>query len=245
VERVPAGALEQQGLVFPDGAEDGCGGDVGSIATREEVGVYARSTTVRADASRVEEIIAFVRDDVMSTVQTMEGFVGLSILVDRGSGRWIVTSSWATEEALRASAAGVRQVRAHAVKLGGRGEAEVRDWEVAVMRRAHGTQDGACTRVVWVRGDPTRTDAAVDAFRTRILPNIEQLAGVSSVSMMVDRRDGLTAVGTTYDSRDALARAGEQARANRDEFARVIGGQIADVGEFDLVLAHLRVPETA
>jgi len=63
--------------------------------------------------------------------------------------------------------------------------------------------------------------------------------------MMVDRRDGLTAVGTTYDSRDALARAGEQARANRDEFARAIGGQIADVGEFDLVLAHLRVPETA
>jgi heme-degrading monooxygenase HmoA len=207
--------------------------------------MYARSTTARADVSKLGEVIAFVRDDVMATVQAMDGFVGLSMLVDRGSGRWIVTSSWATEEALRAGAAGIREVRTRAVERGAGGEVEVRDWEVAVMRRAHGTQDGACTRVVWVRGEPSRTDEAVEAFRTRILPKIEQLAGVSSVSMMIDRRDGLKAVATTYDSRDALTGAGGQALANRDEFARAIGGRITDVGEFDLVLAHLRVPEMA
>lgn len=131
------------------------------------------------------------------------------------------------------------------VELAGDSGAEVGEWEVAVMHRNHGTHDGARTRVVWVRGDARHTDQAVEAFRTRILPKIEQLAGVSSVSMMVDRREGLTAVATTYDSRDALRRADEQARANREDFARATGGEVIDVGEFDLVLAHLGVPEMA
>jgi heme-degrading monooxygenase HmoA len=206
--------------------------------------MYARSNTVRADAAKVDEVIAFVRDDVMATVQGVDGFVGLSLLVDRGSGRCVVTTSWATEEALRTSAAGVGESRARGAELAG-GDVEVREWEIALMHRDHGTHDGACTRVVWLRGDPGRTDEAVEAFRTRILPKIEQLAGMSSVSMMTDRREGLRAVATTYDSRDALRRADEQARANRDEFARATGGEIVDVGEFDLVLAHLRVPEMA
>ena len=207
--------------------------------------MYVRSNTVRADAAKVDELIAFVRDDVMATVQALDGFVGLSLLVDRGSGRCIATTSWATEEALRASAAGVSDSRARGVEVAGGSGAEVREWEVAVMHRDHGTRDGACTRVVWVRGDPSHTDEAVEVFRTRILPKIEQLAGMSSVSMMVDRREGVTAVATTYDSRDALRRVGEQARANRDEFARATGGEVIDVGEFDLVVAHLRVPEMA
>lgn len=207
--------------------------------------MYARSNTVRADASKVDEVIAFVRDDVMATVQAMDGFVGLSLLVDRGSGRCIVTTSWATEAALHASAAGVSENRARGVEVAGGGDAEVQEWVVAVMRRAHATREGACTRVVWVRGDPNRIDEAAEAFRTRILPKIERLAGVSSVSLMVDQGEGWQVAATTYDTREALRRADEQAHANRDEFARDIGGEVVDVGEFDLAMAHLRVPELA
>lgn len=207
--------------------------------------MYARSNTVRADVAKVDEVVAFVRDDVMATVQAMDGFVGLSMLVDRNTGRCIVTTAWATEEAMRASAAGVGESRARAVEMAGGSEADVQEWEVAVMHRDHATRDGACTRVVWVRGDASHADQAVEAFRTRILPNIERLAGVSSVSMMVDRRQGVAVVATTYDSREALRRAEEPARANRDEFAGTTGGEVIDVGEFELVLAHLRVPEMA
>ena len=51
------------------------------------------------------------------------------------------------------------------------------------------------------------------------------------------------AVATTYDSRDAMMQAGERAAALRSGFAQAAGMQITEMAEFDLVIAHLRVPE--
>jgi hypothetical protein len=49
---------------------------------------------------------------------------------------------------------------------------------------------------------------------------------------------------TTYDSRADMERATDAARGMREEFTPRMGVTITDMGEFDLVLHHLRVPET-
>jgi len=49
---------------------------------------------------------------------------------------------------------------------------------------------------------------------------------------------------TVYENRDAMNRAAETAKPMREEFTRQVGSEILEVAEFDLVLAHLRVPET-
>ena len=65
--------------------------------------MYARSITIMGDPERLDEGIAYVRDEVMPTITALDGCVGLSMLVDRGNGQCIVTSSWETQEAMRAS----------------------------------------------------------------------------------------------------------------------------------------------
>ena len=49
--------------------------------------------------------------------------------------------------------------------------------------------------------------------------------------------------GVTFDSREAMERARERGDALKAEKSQEAGAVELDDGEFDLVLAHLRVPE--
>src|SRR3954447_23893952 len=73
--------------------------------------MHARSTTIKADPEKLDAGIAYVRDEVLPTVQQIDGCIGLSMLTDRESGRCIVATAWANEQAMRATAAEDRAVQ--------------------------------------------------------------------------------------------------------------------------------------
>ena len=206
--------------------------------------MYARATTIQAQPSSIDAGIAHVRGEVMPAVMGVEGCVGLSLLVDRPSGRCIATSAWQSAEAMRASQEQVRPIRDRAAELFG-GNAQVNEWEIAVLHRNHQSQQGACVRATWIEGEPAQMDRAIEVFRTTSLPAIEQLEGFCSASLMVDRRSGRAVSSVTYDSHEAMERNREQAGTVRTAGAKQAGANILDVGEFELAVAHLRVPEMA
>jgi heme-degrading monooxygenase HmoA len=206
--------------------------------------MYARSTTIHGNPGSLDEGIAYVRDEVMPAVTGMEGCVGLSMLVDRESGDCIVTTSWRDEEAMRSSAEGVRSMRERAAEMFGGAAPQVQEWEIAVLHRVHEAGEGACTRVTWSRADPAEADRVLDGWRMSVLPKLEEMPGFCSVSMLVSRSEGMGASAVTFKDRQSLEQTRESARAMRDEFAPKMGVAITDVREFELVLAHLRVPET-
>jgi quinol monooxygenase YgiN len=204
--------------------------------------MYARSTTVRGKPQAMDDGIAYVRDKVMPTIHPMDGCVGLSMLVERETGRCIVTTSWVDHDALTASADGVVAIRQRAADIMG-GPAEVQEWEVALMHRLHTAHHGACARVIWSDGEPADTDRMVDSFRMGVLPKLNELPGCCSVSVMVDRGSGRSVVTTTYDSPQDMVAAREAAAGMREQFNQQMNRTITEVAEFELVLAHLRVPE--
>ena len=87
-------------------------------------------------------------------------------------------------------------------------------------------------------------DDMVSDFRMTLLSKLDDLPGFCSVSVMIDRDSGMAATAVTYDSRQDMLDASEAAAALRNAFVRQVGSEITDMTEFDLVLAHLRVPET-
>ena len=205
--------------------------------------MYARSTTFRGKPQSVDDGIAYVRDEVMPDVQKMDGCIGLAMLADRTSGRCIVTTAWADAEAMHRSAEGVTSMRQRAAEILG-GELHVDEWEIAVLHRMHEAREGASARVIWSRGDPARMDEVVDAFRMTMISRIEELPGFCSLSVMVDRIKGRVATAVNYDTRDEMNQAQERGMALRHEFNTRMGLEATEVAEFDLVVAHLRVPET-
>ncbi len=198
--------------------------------------MYARSTTLHGKTENIDAGLRFVENEVRPIMDRIEGCLGLSCLVDRESGQAIVTSSWQSEEAMRASDDQLRGVRERGREIFG-GSMQVDEWEIGAMHR---TDHGSACRVTWVQGD---MDALLDVFKFNALPAIEQIPGFCSASVLVNRSTGIGCVTTTYDGRDAL----EASRASADQIrasaSEQAGTQIIEVREFELTYAHLHVPE--
>ena len=167
----------------------------------------------------------------------------MSAMIDRGSGRCIITTAWETDEAMRASAEKASQLRNRAAEnLGGNVE-KIEEWEIAVLHRDHQAADGACARVTWVKGDPATADPKIDYYKTSVLPELENLDGFCSASLLIERATGRSVSTVTFDSREAMERNRDQAMALKTEKMREAGVEELDECEFELALAHLRVPE--
>jgi quinol monooxygenase YgiN len=202
--------------------------------------MYARTTTMRGRTEVVDDLTAYIRDEVMPTVTGLDGCVGLSLLIDR-DGRCIATSAWESEAAMQDSAERVAGLRERAAVLFGVAP-DVQEWEIAVLHRAH--RDGACARVTWTRTDPAHLDRVIDAYRDSLMPWWEETAGFCSNSLLVDRRDGRCVSTVVFESHEAMAHTRDQFTTLREEFAARMSLEVLEVAEFDLALAHLRVPET-
>ena len=206
--------------------------------------MYARSTTVLAHLKSIDAGVAHIRDEVMPTLLGMEGCIGLSMLVDRNTGRCIATSAWRTREAMLASERQLRPVRDHVAEILGN-RPQVDEWEIAVLHRDHTSRSGACVRASWVRMAPAQADRVVDVYRMGLLPVMQDYDGFCSASLLVDRASGLAVSSVSYDSIESMQRSREKSDALREAGAREAGVEIVEVCEYELALAHLRVPEMA
>lgn len=202
--------------------------------------MFARSTSFSGSPEGIDSGIEFVRDEVMPTITQMPGCVGMSFVIDRASGRCIATSSWASLDDMRASFNQLAPMRDRGADILG-GAPTVDEWEVALMHRDHRSADGACCRVTW--GRTSDIDRVVHGFRDQVLPQIEELDGFCSASMLVDREGGRTCGTVTFDSRAALDGSRDTAAQMRSRASEMFGVEFTDVAEFDLAMAHLRLPE--
>jgi hypothetical protein len=164
-------------------------------------------------------------------------------MVDRGSGRCIITTAWETDEAMRASADRARQLRDQAAQsLGGNIE-KIEEWEIAVLHREHRLGTGACARTTWVKADPALAERNIEFYKMSVLPDLENLEGFCSASLLIDRATGRGVSTATFDSREAMERNRERMLALKAAKMPEVGVEELDECDFELALAHLRVPE--
>ena len=204
--------------------------------------MYARSTTIRGSTAAIDAGIAYMREEAMPAIQQMPGSIGLSLLVDRDTGRCIATSAWQDEESMRASADLVHPMRERMVATFG-GDPEVQEWEIAVLHREHPLRDHGAARLTWAQVPDGGMDRFLDAYRTTLMPLIQDLPNFRSLSLLVDRGTERVVGTVTFHSRAALEAGRDRARMMREEFTGSVGARVLDVAEMDVALAHLRVPE--
>jgi hypothetical protein len=205
--------------------------------------VHARSTTIQAQTSSIDDGIAYMRDDLMRELESVDGYVGISLLVDRESGRCIITAAYQTEDAMRAAADKANQLRSHAAERFSGSVEKVEEWEIGVLHRDHHSREGSCVRATWIRMPSDQADRALEFYKDSVLPALERLEGFCSASLLINRSSGRGVSSSTFDSREAMDRDRDKATELRNTRTRELGADVLDVGEFELALAHLRVPE--
>ena len=206
--------------------------------------MYARTTTIEAQPSSLDAGIAQVRDEVMPALDGFEGYVGLSLLVDRSSGRCITTTAWESEEAMHASAAAAQELRERIAQTFGASPA-VDEWEIAVLHREHQAGEGACVRVTWVQVSPDGIDPGIEMFKTTVLPALEEHEGYCSASLLVNRTSGRAVSTAAYDSAEAMERSRDQLDQLRASASQEANAEVLEERDFELAIHHLRVPEMA
>jgi heme-degrading monooxygenase HmoA len=204
--------------------------------------MFARTTTVIARQPGIDRGVRYIRDEVMPALQSIDGYVGTSILVDHATGRCVITSSWHSAQEMHASEPRVRPMRDRAIAAFDGLDSTVDEWEVAVMHRVHTTETAGDARVCWLEGDPDTTTEAIDAFRAAV-PALETVPGIASASLLVDRKGGRFVSTVAYDSSAAMAKARAQESEIRTDIADRAGAYVIEVAEFQLAVSQLRVPE--
>lgn len=205
--------------------------------------MYARSTSFHGDPHRIDEAIHYIRDKAMPALMGMDGYVGISMLADRTSGRCIITSSFEDLAALRRSATEMRGIRARAADIL-QSPQSLEEWQIALVHRLRNAPEGARTRVTWCRTDPDRLDPTLDAYAESIVPRLSDQPGFCSVSVLADPVEGRSSTAVTFADDAGLDRALAQLAPLLQELGRQYAGEVTDEATFDLVLAHLSVPET-
>jgi hypothetical protein len=145
---------------------------------------------------------------------------------------------------MRASAEAVRPIRDRVAEVLG-GSPTVEEWEIAALHRDHQSRDGACVRATWVKIDPGQLDRGIDFYKMTILPALEELEGFCSASLLVDRASGRGVSSASFDSVEAMERNRDQLDRIRATGSQDVSAEVLDVCDFELALAHLRVPEMA
>ena len=111
------------------------------------------------------------------------------------------------------------------------------------MHREHRAGEGACVRATWLKVDPEQIDRGIDFYKMTILPGLEELEGFCSASLLVDRASGRCVAVASFDSAEALERNDDQLDRIRATGSQEANAEVLDQCDFELAVAHLRVPE--
>jgi heme-degrading monooxygenase HmoA len=99
--------------------------------------VFARVWTYTGTSDEIDEAIRQVRENVLPSVEQLDGYKGAYFLVDRQNGKSLSVTLWESEEAMRTSEEAANSLRSEVVDALGTQMVGVERYEVAV-----GAQEG-------------------------------------------------------------------------------------------------------
>lgn len=206
--------------------------------------MFVRSTVIDAEPARVGDGVAFVRDRVLPLITDLDGNLGLTMLVNRVTGRTVTSSMWGTRAAMERTVPTVVPVRNEvAMLLGGMPVAE--EWEVAELFRVRRDEPGFANRSTRLEFDPGDAEQLVDIYRTTTVHALSMLDGFASAGLLIDLDEGRAVSLVTFVDRQSMEDSRRAAAEIRRTSVDKAHARATEVVESEMVLAELHLPDQA
>jgi hypothetical protein len=194
--------------------------------------MHVRLSLVTADPTKLDDVINFVSNEVLSIIQEKPGNLGMSLAVNE-LGVAVVETFWVSGDAMRESERQVSATRVEAARRGG-GTVSVEHYAVSSVTEVEPPDRGAGVRLTRADIDPAKIDAAVAAYEDSAVPWLVEAAGLCTARLYIDRRTGRSIAETLWTDKSALIASRSVAATVRVETVTATGAAIRAVEEYEL-----------
>ena len=203
--------------------------------------MIVRTVIATADPAKLDEGVAFIRDEVQPAVDRMPGSYGLGAWVGRATGEVAVSTAWRDQAAQQASDESIASLRAEALRRLGAGEPRIELFEPVLISQSAPGFVGQWTRAVEIRHPVDRLEESLAGFKDSFLPSILEFPGVTLVTLLANRTTGLAVVTVAYPTEAEFAASRDRAERLRASVGRR-GGTVERVTETQVAIVGLRSP---
>lgn len=165
-------------------------------------------------AKDIDGGLQFLKDTVAPLLRQQNGWHGTTASANQSAGEFSVLSQWATLADLQASESALQKVRSEAQKIIG-GEVTVDVGEQVVFDVLKPPQLGAKLLLRPLSMDPSKVDENTEFFKSTVLPQIRASDGYLALRNVINRESGRGAVGSLWETDEALEAAAAVAEERR------------------------------
>ena len=164
--------------------------------------MHTRMLTFRG-ATDIDGGVTYLRQVALPILTAQHGYRGVTASGNRSTNVFGILSLWQTEADRAASDSALGKAREEAVKVVG-GSLTVENLEQLVAEVVKPIAVGCSLFVTRVSMDPSKVDENVAFFKSDVLPVFKSQPGFCALRNMIDRTTGKGAVGSVWESQDAL-----------------------------------------
>ena len=166
------------------------------------------------EAKDIDGGLQFLRETVAPLLRQQNGWLGTTASASRANGELSVLTQWASKADLDASESALAKIRAEGQQIIG-GNLDVDVYEQVVLDVVKPPLPGARLLIRPTQMAPSSIDGNIEFFKSAVLPQIKSTEGYLALRNLINRDTGEGAVGSLWETDEALEAAAAAAEARR------------------------------
>jgi heme-degrading monooxygenase HmoA len=202
--------------------------------------MFIRVTWFQSSPDRLEEQIASFPQQMATGFGSLGGYMGASLLVDRGTGAGAAVSYWDSAESMQASEEAGAALRSQVTADDSGQIGEIDRLELVVQERAAPPRENTYVRVNDLQGTAGKIDDLANLVRGEAMSVLRAQSGFRAVLMGANRQTGRVVIASVWETatdREASLAALQEVR---ERAPRVAGAETMKTDLYESVYAEVK-----